>query len=56
MKTLIIILIMAFGWTVSSAQKIAIVDITQVLENLDEYKKAQDQLDKVTSFLETRDC
>ena len=40
---------MAFSWTFASAQKIAIVDITKVLENLDEYKKAQDQLDKVTA-------
>lgn len=42
-------MVLAFGWTFVSAQKIAIVDITKVLENLDEYKKAQDQLDKVTA-------
>ncbi|MEP7322072.1 MAG: OmpH family outer membrane protein [Saprospiraceae bacterium] len=49
MKKIIFVLILAIGWTWVNAQKIAIVDITQVLENLDEYKKAQDQLDKVTA-------
>lgn len=42
-------MVLAFGWTFASSQKIAIVDITKILENLDEYKKAQDQLDKVTA-------
>jgi outer membrane protein len=49
MKRIIFILVLAFGWTFASSQKIAIVDITKILENLDEYKKAQDQLDKVTA-------
>lgn len=49
MKKLFFVLFLAFGWTFASAQKIAIVDITQVLENLTEYKKAQEQLDKLTA-------
>jgi len=49
MKQFLFVLILAFGWTVASAQKIAIVDISQVLENLTEYKKAQEQLDKITA-------
>ncbi|MEP7268878.1 MAG: OmpH family outer membrane protein [Saprospiraceae bacterium] len=49
MKKSIFILFLAVGWTFASAQKIAIVDITQVLENLPEYKKAQEQLDQITA-------
>jgi outer membrane protein len=49
MKQFLFVLVLAFGWTVASAQKIAIVDISQILENLTEYKKAQEQLDKVTA-------
>ncbi|MBK6391375.1 MAG: OmpH family outer membrane protein [Saprospiraceae bacterium] len=49
MKRIIFIVFLAFAWTFASAQKIAIIDITQVLENLSEYKKAQDQLDKITA-------
>ena len=33
--------------TISSGQKIALVDIAYVLDNMDEYKKAQEELDKV---------
>ncbi len=49
MKRVIFIALLAFGWTLASSQKIAIVDITQVLENMPEYKKAQEQLDKITA-------
>ncbi len=49
MKRILFILMLASSWTFVSAQKIAIVDITQVLENLDDYKKAQEQLDKITA-------
>ncbi|MCB0685211.1 MAG: OmpH family outer membrane protein [Saprospiraceae bacterium] len=33
--------------TISNAQKIALVDIAYVLDNMDEYKQAQEELDKV---------
>ncbi len=49
MKHIVLILILSSSWAFASAQKIAIVDITQVLENLDDYKKAQEQLDKITA-------
>ncbi len=49
MKRILFILILAGAWSFVAAQKIAIVDITQVLENLTEYKKAQEQLDKITA-------
>ncbi len=49
MKHILLILILSSSWAFASAQKIAIVDITQVLENLDDYKKAQEQLDKITA-------
>lgn len=40
MKRIIFIVFLAFAWTFASAQKIAIIDITQVLENLSEYKSS----------------
>lgn len=49
MKRILFVLMLASAWSFASAQKIAIVDITQILENLTEYKKAQEQLDKITA-------
>lgn len=43
------ILFAAFTVGATQAQKIAIVDITDVLESLPEYQKAQEQLDKVAT-------
>ena len=49
-KKILISAAMALCLTVSlNAQKIAIVDITQVLNSLPNYKQAQDDLDKVTA-------
>ena len=49
MKRILFVVILASAWSFATSQKIAIVDITQVLENLTEYKKAQEQLDKITA-------
>ncbi len=40
------VLIFALASTTISAQKIALVDVAYVLDNLDEYKKAQEELDR----------
>ncbi|MBK9271074.1 MAG: OmpH family outer membrane protein [Saprospiraceae bacterium] len=42
------LLMLALGLT-AQAQKFALVDVNQVLENLDDYKKAQDELDRVAA-------
>ncbi len=43
--TLFLLAITAFA----TAQRIAVVDVTAVLESLPEYQKAQEQLDKVAT-------
>lgn len=44
--TLLLVMALAFG---ANAQRIACVDVTKVLESIQEYKDAQDQLDKLAS-------
>lgn len=34
----------------ASAQKFALVDVNRILENLDDYKKAQEELDKIAAI------
>lgn len=46
---LIILPLILLSSTFSSAQKIATVDINLILESLDDYKQAQDELDKIAS-------
>jgi outer membrane protein len=46
---MIAIAAVALSFTTLSAQKIAVVDINVILESVDEYKQAQDQLDRVAS-------
>jgi outer membrane protein len=49
-KILFVVLFLVVGSSfVAQAQKVAVVDITAVLESLDEYKKAQDDLDKLAA-------
>lgn len=44
----ILIILLAMGFTtLTTAQKIALVDVAYVLDNMDEYKQAQEELDKV---------
>lgn len=44
----ILIILLALGFTtLTTAQKIALVDVAYVLDNMDEYKQAQEELDKV---------
>lgn len=43
--SLLTVCLLAFS-TVSTAQRIAYVDVTAVLESMDEYQKAQQQIDK----------
>ncbi len=43
------LLVLAFAPLSASAQKVAIVDITQVLNTIPDYKKAQEDLEKVSS-------
>ena len=40
---------MVVSFSSATAQKIAVVDINQVLESMDDYKKAQEELDKVSA-------
>lgn len=49
-KILFLLAFLAFGaFTQLSAQRIAIVDITKVLEELPDYKKAQTELDNIAA-------
>ncbi|MEM9846331.1 MAG: OmpH family outer membrane protein [Bacteroidota bacterium] len=41
--------VFAFSFTAVQAQKIAVVDITTILESVDEYQQAQEQLDRRAS-------
>jgi outer membrane protein len=46
----IVFMILLAGLTVSSyAQRFALVDVNKVLDNLDDYKKAQEELDRVAA-------
>ncbi|HRG31926.1 MAG: OmpH family outer membrane protein [Saprospiraceae bacterium] len=45
--TFIIILILSTNY--SYAQRFALVDVNKILENLDDYKKAQEELDRVAA-------
>lgn len=47
---LIIVAVLALGFVnFAGAQKFALVDVNRILENLDDYKKAQDELDKTAA-------
>ncbi|MEM1324865.1 MAG: OmpH family outer membrane protein [Bacteroidota bacterium] len=46
---MIAIAAVALSFTTLSAQKIAVVDINVILESVNEYKQAQDQLDRIAS-------
>jgi outer membrane protein len=49
MKNLILIILLAVGIAMPSvhAQKIAVINLTDILESMPEYRKAQEELDKI---------
>jgi outer membrane protein len=50
MKNLLFALVLSVGTLFTAqAQRIAVVDINEVLENLDDYQSAQQQLDKIAA-------
>lgn len=49
LKLFFVLLAIAIFETISHAQRFALVDVNRVLENLDDYKKAQEELDKVAA-------
>ena len=50
MKKLMTVFVLAcLSLTAVQAQKIAIIDINMILENMPDYKKAQDELDKLAA-------
>lgn len=49
MKLSMIILIVLLTVSTGHAQKYVLVDVNRILENLDDYKKAQDELDRVAA-------
>ena len=49
MKKILILTVMLFGWvTFSSAQKIAIVDMSYLLKNIPMYESANEQLKQIS--------
>lgn len=50
MNKILLMVLLAFGMKETmSAQRFALVDVNKVLDNLDDYKKAQDELDRVAA-------
>jgi outer membrane protein len=50
MKNLLIILVALLGTvSLAQAQKIAVIDLDMILQNMKEYTKAQDELDRIAS-------
>jgi len=50
LRNIIYSLVIIFGFSFStSAQKIGVVDVTNILDNMDEYLGAQDKLDKLAA-------
>jgi len=48
-KIFIIIFSVGFSINSANAQRFVLVDVTKVLDNIDDYKKAQDELDRVAA-------
>lgn len=51
MKTKLILVALLFAFCTSSSfsQRFALVDVNKILDNLDEYKKAQEELDRIAA-------
>ena len=48
-KKFALIFLIVLGTNYSYAQRFALVDVNKILENLDDYKKAQEELDRVAA-------